>query len=125
MIEEMIVRTGQCQFCGKKMEVMARSQEEADSIATADCSCAKSMRKKEYDAMITNLNALLGSGCEQYGFKPVEGRIGDLIVEVADMIFDKKSGKATFAIDGTTIKLTESKDSVKIAREKVNKVTFD
>lgn len=99
--------TGKCRYCGNEINIIAESQEDADRQASRDCSCG-GMRQEEAvhrrkAAMTNELAKLIGSGCEEEGFRPVKDRTAMTIAVLGEMVVDGEIQKATIAVDGTTI----------------------
>lgn len=114
---------GKCRGCGAVQSIMAESQEEADQYVTEDCDCIASERLRASDEMLANIYKVVGNDCVQYDFNPVDKGAFELIKEVAFLMADGKIGTATFAIDGTTIKLkTDVNGNINISRTKVKEI---
>lgn len=111
--------TGKCKYCGNEINIIAEDQEDADRQASRDCSCG-GMRQEEAvhrrkAAMTNELAKLIGSGCEEEGFRPVKDRTAMIIAVLGETVVDGEIQKATIAVDGTTITIAGG-EKIKVKR---------
>ena len=106
---------GKCEYCGTEIGVMAKTQAEANELASEKCSCAGVTKARKKTVMKNYLARFIGSACTEMGFNPVEQAVYDAIETVGLMVVDGLMQKATFNVDGTTISITAGK-KIKVKR---------
>ena len=107
---------GKCEYCGTEIGVMAKTQAEANELASEKCSCSGVAKAKKKAAMKSKLASLIGPACTELGFNPVEQAVYDAIETVGLMVVEGLMQKVTFNVDGTTISITPGK-KIKVTRK--------
>lgn len=107
---------GHCEYCGTEMAVLAKTQEEANELAAEKCDCAGVRIARKKEKMAEKLDSLIGTGCEEAGFSPVERAIHDAIETIGFMIIEGLLQQAAFKVDGTTITM-KAGEKTKVTRK--------
>ena len=115
MPKEMI---GVCKYCGQTRAVMAQTQEEADEMASLDCSCPGGEAKRRREELKDRLSELIGELAPEFGWDPVTPEVFKAVAAVADSVADGKIGSASFSIDGTSLKIKRNAKGIAIERSK-------
>lgn len=74
----------------------------------------KNRKKKE--CMKERLDSLIGAGCEDAGFSPVERAVHDAIETIGFMAIEGQFQQASFKVDGTTISI-KAGEKTKVTRK--------
>lgn len=107
---------GKCAYCGTEIGVMADSQAGADEAASKECGCYGSKLARKQESMKECLHELLGSGCEELGFKPVANEVYCVIENAALMALEGVVQGATFKVDGTLVSI-KAGEKTKVKRK--------
>lgn len=108
---------GKCQWCGREIGVMAEDQLEADRIVEATCYCEGAEIALKKEEMRIEVDRLIGEGCgETSDFKPVNNEAYGVIMNAAMATVEGTLQGASFKVDGTNIKITNS-GKTKIKRD--------
>lgn len=107
---------GRCEFCGTEMSVLAETQTEADRLAAEKCGCAGVRIARKKECMKERLDSLIGAGCEDAGFSPVERAVHDAIETIGFMAIEGQLQQAAFKVDGTTISI-KAGEKTKVTRK--------
>lgn len=108
---------GKCQWCGREIGVMAEDQMEADRIVEATCYCGGAEIALKKEEMRIEVDRLIGEGCgETSDFKPVKNEAYGVIMNAAMATVEGTLQGASFKVDGTNIKITNS-GKTKIKRD--------
>lgn len=97
---------GKCRFCGREVGVMAESQELANDAIERNCQCGGARLAEKKEEVRNEIEAYVGEECENEGFKPVSKEIRSLIMQIGELVAERKIRKASLAVDGTTITIT-------------------
>lgn len=116
--------TGTCKFCGQtRMVPFNCTQAEADIYAAENCSCDNNLKKCRQ--LRTNIDALCGEECKQFGMDILEEDTIDALKDVGTLCVYGYIGSASFVIKGTTISIKQIKDGVSVSRKKVSSVKLE
>ena len=107
---------GRCRYCGSAMSVIAEGQDEADQMATEECTCKGAEKESVRDCMQRNLMELIGSGCEEAGFEPISDAAQKIIADIADAVCDGIIQRATIRVEGTDVKIVDG-EKIKLSRK--------
>lgn len=117
---------GVCQMCGYVKPVLAMDQEDADDKITEQCDCGAADKLQQLKMMKHNLEATIGEKAMENGFTTVESSTKEIIMEVAQLIFDEKIGKATFVLEDSTVMISMSaKGGIKTSRKKIKALELE
>lgn len=107
---------GRCEFCGTEMGALAETQTEANKLAAEKCGCAGVRIARKKECMKERLDSLIGAGCEDAGFSPVERAVHDAIETIGFMAIEGQLQQAAFKVDGTTISI-KAGEKTKVTRK--------
>ena len=100
---------GTCRFCGQTAVVKAENEEEAERIATMQCSCPGG-------EMMETLDQLIGEQSPQYGWDPVTPEAFETIEGLAISIATGMIDAATISISNTKLKIVNKAKKIQIER---------
>lgn len=118
MPKEMI---GVCGHCGQTRAVMAKTQEEADDLASLECGCAGGEARRRRKELRDRLSELIGEMAPEFGWDPTTPEVFDEVAAIADSVADGLIGSAAFSIDGTSLKIKSTAKGVAVERSKTIK----
>lgn len=117
---------GTCRFCGQIQPVMAESFEAADLIVTDRCNCDGAALEKRKACLRENIVEVAGSGCEKYGFNPLDIEIIDLIYAAGVMVMNDEVQQISICADGTVVKISiNTKGQVKVTRKEQKNISAE
>lgn len=110
------IYTGECQFCGKKENVIAQDQMEADGMVTDDCTCTLSGKRSEYEKMMRSMEVVANRSKTIDGFLPLDDDMYRLITELGESIFERKIVKVAINLPDSKLIIAGKKDGVVVRR---------
>lgn len=94
---------GKCEYCGNEMAIIAENQKEANDTVSKECSCGGNRKAEKKQALKDRLRELLGPGCEELNFRPVEDPVYQVIEDIGCMVIEGKIQHVTLKVDGTVV----------------------
>ena len=113
--------TGTCAHCGQSKIVKAASQQEADALASVDCSCPGGVLQKTKKQVRERLDELIGYLAPDTGWEPVSQKVFDAISEIANHVAEGDISSCALRVDDTNLKITRNKGKITIERSKTIK----
>lgn len=110
---------GKCEYCGAEIGVMAKSQAEANKMASEKCDCSSARTAQKKRMLAEKLEELAGKKCEKLGFRPVDDDIRKLFDRIGEMVIDGRIQNAAFKVDGTVLNI-KGGAKVKISRKYIH-----
>lgn len=107
---------GKCEYCGAEIGVIAKSQAEANELASEKCDCSSARTAQKKRMLAEKLKELAGDGCEELGFRPVDTEIKEAIESIGKMAIDGRIQNVAAKVDGTVINI-KGGAKVKISRK--------
>ena len=115
--------TGTCMSCGQTRVVDAEDQQEADRLATENCSCDNNLKKCRQ--LRENIEELCAERAKSYGFDSVDEDTIDILKKVGELCIFGYIKQASFTAYGTAIGIRQIKDGVSVTRKKVSAVKLE
>lgn len=113
--------TGTCAYCGQSKIVKAVTQQEADAMASIDCSCPGGEMERRKMHVKEQLDALIGYLAPDTGWEPVKQGVFDSIKEIANRVAEGDITSCAIRVDDTNLKITRNKGKITIERSKTIK----
>lgn len=110
---------GRCEYCGAEIGVMAKNQKEANELASEKCDCSSARTAQKKRILAEKLRGLVGDGCDDLGFIPVDAEIKEAIENIGKMVIDGRIQNAAFKVDGTVLNI-KGGAKVKISRKYIH-----
>ena len=104
--------TAFCTCCGQSLAVEAETQEEANYIATLQCSCEGARREQKRHDIKEKIGAICLEPSEHSGFDKVDEDQYKLLIILADNVFEGRIDKVTVGLPDSTVRITKGKDGV-------------
>lgn len=112
----MATMMGKCEYCGMEIGVIAKTQAEANKMASEKCDCHGGRIAEKKRCMSERLQELAGKECGKLGFQPVEDEVFAAIERIAHMVIDGRIQSAVFKVSGTVISI-KGGEKTKILRK--------
>ncbi len=109
--------TGTCLYCGQTRIVDAETIEQADIVATRECSACDNPLKKTY-RLHQNIDILCGETANGYGMLELDEELVDEIKDAGELLIRGLIKSATFKVSDSTISLRKAKDGAAVIRKK-------
>lgn len=106
---------GVCKFCGMAvpvpLDMMEMGFDEKSDYATLHCDCAEAnsfqiaterakRREETLERAREQIEQLFGGGASDFGFAPVSDGIGELLCDIAELIYDEEIKDTTVNVPG-------------------------
>lgn len=115
--------TGACLFCGQTRMVEAETKEEANRIASENCTCDNKL--KSCRQCSENIEKICGETAKEFGMDIVAEDLIDEIKAVGSLCVYGYVEAASFRLADSTIVIKKSKDIVSVSRKKVSSVKLE
>lgn len=115
--------TGTCLFCGQTRMVEADTQEEANRIASENCTCDNKL--KSCRQCSENIDKICGATAKEFGMDVVVEDVIEEIKAVGKLCVYGYIEVASFRLADSTIAIKQIKDGVSVARKKVSSVKLE
>lgn len=106
---------GRCLYCGASVGVMAESQELADDAVSKKCQCGGARLAEKKEDVKNELEIYIGESCEEEGFRPVTKEVYGAILQIGELVAERKIRKVSLTVDGTTVSIIGG-DKVKVKK---------
>ena len=110
--------TGCCAYCGQTKIVKAEDQEEANQLATIDCTCPGGELERKKKHVQEQLDELIGELAPDNGWDPVRPKVLEAITNIAYHIAEDSISSCALRVDDTNLKITRNKGKINIERSK-------
>ena len=115
--------TGTCVYCGQTKMVDAKTQDDADRIATQECTCDNPTKKAHQ--CHENIEQICGESSADYGMELVVEEVIDVIKDAGTMCTNGLIESATFRLNDSTVAIKCIKDGVAVSRKKALSVRLE
>lgn len=115
--------TGTCLFCGQTRMVEAKTQEEANRIASENCTCDNKLKSSRQCS--ENIDKICGETAKEFGMDVVVEDLIDEIKAIGKLCVYGYVESASFRIADSTIVIKKTKDIVAVSRKKVSSVKLE
>ena len=113
---------GTCTGCGQTKTVKAVSQEEADNIATAECTCSAGEQFRKKKELDERLNELIGEEAPEYGWEAAGSKqIFEAIKAIGHIVAEGGIESVGIRIDKTNLKIGAKGGKIVVERSKTVK----
>ena len=110
--------TGACRYCGQVHAVVAKSQREADMLATESCNCEEAIRHQRRKMAVEKIEMLKTLPEEQTGFRPVSEELCMLLKQLGGKMADGALDNISLTAEGRRIGMRMKQDNIKITQQK-------
>ena len=107
---------GICEYCGNEIGVIAENQQQANELASEQCSCLGQRIAQRKNKVKEKIKELTDPQCEALNFIPVDDEIRVLIETLGCMAVEGRIQQVMLKIDGTIITI-KSGEKTKVARK--------
>ena len=115
---------GLCKNCGQIHFVSAKTQEEADRIASESCDCEN--KAKWHCLMEENVEMLCGEKSRELNFEPLDDASIRFVKNTCELIHAEFLGNVKFSVANSEIKINgvAGKVDIKRTRKETNQITI-
>lgn len=123
---EMTSHEGECRFCGNIQPILAADQIDADTKISELCACGGYEKEKQWEAILKNIEQLLGDKAGERGFVEAYPEQIDLVKHIAHEAAESRIGRASLTVENTAVTIAmTAKGRVKISRQHVKQTTLE
>ena len=115
--------TGTCLFCGQTRLVEAEDQNEANRIASENCTCDNNLKRVRQCS--DNIEKICGETAKEFGLDIVTEEVIDSLKDTGKLCVFDYLQSATFRLTDSTISIKQTKDGVSVSRKKVTAVKLE
>lgn len=115
--------TGTCLFCGQTRMVEAETQEEADRIASENCTCDNKLKSSRQCS--ENIDKICGETAKEFGMDTVVEELIEEMKAIGKLCIYGHVEAASFRLADSTIVIKKTKDVVAVSRKKVSSVKLE
>ena len=115
--------TGTCAYCGQARLVNADPQEQADILATENCTCDNIMIKRQL--IFGNIEELCGVNAVNYGMEQLTEEAIDMLKTGGELCLRGLADSISMKAAGSSISIRTTAKGVKVERKKVSSVGLE
>lgn len=111
---------GICRYCGSIVSVIAKSQEEADVIASKECGCEGGVLEAKREKLLENITEVCLNGRAMRTMNEREIKVTQMI---ANQIFEETITSITIGFEHSNIRIWGAGEKIKVKRTVKNEET--
>lgn len=110
--------SGECRYCGEFRLVQAADEEEANRMASEQCTCEGATKERDRRNTLMRLRAAMQEPEEKSGFPRLAGEIQNMVKEIAELILDHRIDTASIDTGDRQIKMKMADGGLKFQQVK-------
>lgn len=110
--------SGECRYCGEFRLVQAADEEEANRMASEQCTCEGATKERDRRNTLMRLRAAMQEPEEKSGFPPLSEGIQGMVEELADLLIAYRIDAANIDTGDRQIKMKMADGGLKFQQVK-------